>query len=58
MRLEIEGGLQRLMNRELRSRPLVVFLLQTPEKQPVRATRKRRRSTASTTPAPVISRRS
>jgi len=59
VRLEIEGGLQRLMNRELRSRPLVVFLLQTPEHQPVRATRKRRRSTASTsTPAPVISRRS
>ena len=57
VRLEIEGGLQRLMNRELRSRPLVVFLLQTPEKQPVRATR-RRRSTASSTPAPVISRRS
>ena len=57
VRLEIEGGLQRLMNRELRSRPLVVFLLQTPEKKPVRATRKRRRSTAGT-PAPVISRRS
>ncbi|MCC0175649.1 ribonuclease J [Waterburya agarophytonicola K14] len=60
VRLEMEGGLQRLMNRELRSRPLVVFLMQTPEKQPVRATRRRRRSSSSTssTPAPVISRRS
>ncbi len=57
VRLEIEAGLQRLMNRELRSRPLVVFLLQTPEHKPVRATRRRRRSTAGT-PAPVISRRS
>ncbi|MDJ0592881.1 MAG: ribonuclease J [Pleurocapsa sp. MO_226.B13] len=57
VRLEIEGGLQRLMNRELRSRPLVVFLLQTPEKQPVRATRRRKRSTA-TTSAPVVSPRS
>ncbi|WP_019504793.1 ribonuclease J [Pleurocapsa sp. PCC 7319] len=57
VRLEIEGGLQRLMKRELRSRPLVVFLLQTPEKQPAKLTRRRRRSTA-TTPAPVISRRS
>ena len=59
VRLEIEGGLQRLMKRELRSRPLVVFLLQTPEKQPVRTTRRRRRSSSnSSTPAPVISRRS
>lgn len=57
VRLEIEGGLQRLMKRELRSRPLVVFLLQTPEKQPTRMTRRRKRST-TTTPAPVISRRS
>ena len=61
VRLEIEGGLQRLMNRELRSRPLVVFLMQTPEKQPVRATRKRTRTrtrSSSTTSAPVIARRS
>ena len=57
VRLEIEGSLQRLIKRELRSRPLVVFLLQTSEKEPVRQTRRRRRSTA-TTPAPVISRRS
>ena len=59
VRLEIEGGLQRLMKRELRSRPSVVFLLQTPEKQPVKtASRRRKRSSSSSTPAPVISRRS
>jgi len=66
VRSEIESGLQRLMNRELRSRPLVVFLMQTPEQQPVRATRRRKRSSAtassssssSSIPAPVISRRS
>jgi ribonuclease J len=59
VRLEIEGGLQRLINRELRSRPLVVFLMQTPEQQPVKATRRRKRSSSATsTPAPVISRRS
>jgi ribonuclease J len=48
VRLELEGAVQRLMKRELRSRPLVVFLLQATEKPVVRATRKRRRSTAST----------
>ena len=58
VRLEIEGGLQRLMKRELRSRPSVVFLLQTPEKQPVKTNRRRRRSSSTSTPAPVISRRS
>ena len=57
VRLEIEGGLQRLIKRELRSRPLVVFLLQTPEKSPTRLTRTRKRSTA-VTPAPVVSQRS
>jgi ribonuclease J len=30
LRVEIEGGLQRLVRRELTSRPLVVFLMQTP----------------------------
>ena len=61
VRLEIEGGLQRLIKRELRSRPLVVFLMQTSEKQPAKARTARRRkrssSTASvsSTPAPVIS---
>ena len=63
VRLEIEGGLQRLFKRELKSRPLVVFMMQTPEKQPAKTKTARRRkrssSTSSTsTPAPVISRRS
>ena len=61
VRLEVEGSLQRLMKRELRSRPLVVFLLQTPEKPATttRMTRRRKRSSSTaTTPAPVISRRS
>ncbi|MGL5794125.1 MAG: ribonuclease J, partial [Waterburya sp.] len=43
VRLEIESGLQRLVNRELRSRPLVTFLLQTPEKPATRMTRRRKR---------------
>ncbi|NES82163.1 MAG: ribonuclease J [Moorea sp. SIO2B7] len=49
LRLEIQGSLQRLARRELRSRPLVVFLLQTPEKPPAKSSpsRRRRRSTAS-----------
>ncbi len=56
VRLEIESSLQRLIKRELRSRPLVVFLLQTAEKPPVvRATRRRRRSA---TPSPTIASRS
>ena len=58
VRLEIESGLQRLMKRELRSRPSVVFLLQTPEKPPVKTARRRRRSSSTSTPAPVIARRS
>ena len=49
LRSEIERSLQRLMRRELKSRPLVVFLLQTTEKPPVRVSRRRRRSTASIT---------
>jgi len=64
VQLEIEGGLQRLLKRELRSRPSVVFLMQTPEKKPTktRTARRRRRSSstansASSTPAPVISSR-
>ncbi len=48
LRVEIEGALQRLIRRELQSRPLVVFLMQTPEKPPViRTTRKRRRSASA-----------
>ncbi|MEL6495586.1 MAG: ribonuclease J [Cyanobacteria bacterium J06623_7] len=63
VRLEIEGGLQRLIKRELKSRPLVVFMMQIPEKHPAKArgARRRRRSSAiktgSSTPAPVISRK-
>ncbi|MEM9508768.1 MAG: ribonuclease J [Cyanobacteria bacterium P01_E01_bin.35] len=63
IRLEIEGGLQRLIKRELRSRPLVVFMMQTPEKPATktRATRRRRRSSSTapsnSNPAPVISSR-
>ena len=61
VRLEIEGGLQRLFKRELKSRPLVVFMMQIPEQQPAKSrggARRRRRSSAvktSSTPAPVIS---
>ena len=44
LRHEIESSLQRLARRELRSQPLVVFLLQTPEKPKVRTYRRRRRS--------------
>ena len=59
VRLEIESGLQRLLKRELRSRPLVVFLMQTPEKQPAKTARRRRRSSSTAPiPAPVTSRRS
>ncbi|ELS02099.1 hypothetical protein Xen7305DRAFT_00018100 [Xenococcus sp. PCC 7305] len=48
LRVEIEGALQRLIRREFQSRPLVVFLMQTPEKPPaIRTTRKRRRSAAA-----------
>ncbi len=48
LRVEIEGALQRLIRRELQSRPLVVFLMQTPEKPSViRTTRKRRRSASA-----------
>ncbi|MEL6927674.1 MAG: ribonuclease J [Cyanobacteria bacterium J06600_6] len=65
VRLEIEGSLQRLLKRELKSRPLVVFMMQIPEKQPAktRTARRRRRSSSvstgstSSTPAPVISSR-
>lgn len=64
VRLEIESGLQRLIKRELRSLPLVVFLLQTPEKQTTKTTRRRKRSSSvssngsTSVPAPVIARRS
>lgn len=43
---QIESALQRLLKRELQSKPLLVFLMQTPEESPVKATAGRRRSTA------------
>ena len=46
LQVQIERDLQRLVRRELQSRPLVVFLLQSPNEPPVKATRKRQRSTA------------
>ena len=42
----IEQSLQRLIRRELQSRPLLVFLMQTPETPPVKVTGRRRRATA------------
>jgi ribonuclease J len=51
------------LKRELKSRPLVVFMMQIPEKQPAKTTVARRRkrsssiSTNSSTAAPVISSR-
>jgi ribonuclease J len=46
VRHELEGSLKRLFRRELQSQPLIVFLMQKPEKSAVRTTR-RRRSTNS-----------
>ena len=46
IRHELESSLKRLFRRELQSRPLLVFLMQKPEKPAARATR-RRRSTPS-----------
>lgn len=63
IRLEIESGLQRLLKRELRSRPLIVFMVQTPEKPAAkgRTTRRRKRSSSTVVSnshtAPVISSR-
>jgi ribonuclease J len=49
LRIEIESTLQRLANRELQSRPLVVFLLQTPsEEEPTTAKPGRRRRSSAT----------
>jgi ribonuclease J len=48
LQADLESSLQRLTRRELRSRPLVVFLLQTPDQPTAKNTSKRRRrSTAS-----------
>jgi ribonuclease J len=46
LRVQIEGDLERLSRRELQSRPLVVFLLQSPEEPPLKVAGRRRRSTA------------
>lgn len=43
---QIEQALQRLLRRELQSRPLLVFLMQTPDAPPVKVTGRRRRATA------------
>lgn len=51
LRTDIEGGLQRLVRRELKSSPLVVFLLQTPEKPAPKTLKRRRRSAASPLPS-------
>lgn len=51
LKVEIESSLQRLVRRELQSRPLVVFLLQIPEKTPARSVRRRKRPSAATSVA-------
>ncbi len=51
LKIEIESSLQRLVRRELQSRPLVVFLLQIPEKTPARSVRRRKRPSAATSVA-------
>ncbi len=51
LRLEIEAALQRLIRRELQSRPLLVFLMQTPDKPPMIRTTRRRRSASATSVA-------
>ena len=47
VRHELESSLRRLFRRELQSQPLLVFLMQKPEKPVARTSRRRRRSTAS-----------
>ena len=53
LRRELEGSLRRLFRRELQSSPLLVFLMQKPEKPKARArsSRRRRRPTSATTVA-------
>ena len=46
LQTQIEAAIQRLLRRELQSRPLLVFLMQNPEKPPVKVSSNRRRSTA------------
>jgi ribonuclease J len=47
LQLQIERELERLIRRELQSRPLLVFLLQTPEEPTVKVGRTRQRSTVN-----------
>ncbi|MBE9125026.1 MULTISPECIES: ribonuclease J [unclassified Coleofasciculus] len=47
LQTQIERDLERLSRRELQSRPMVVFLLQTPEKPPVKSVGRRRQRTAA-----------
>ncbi len=53
IRIEVEASLQRLMKRELQSHPLVIFLLQTPEKPETKSIPRRRKRPTST--ASVVS---
>jgi ribonuclease J len=46
LQTQIERDLQRLVRRELQSRPLLVFLLQSPGEPPVKSARRRQRPTA------------
>lgn len=46
LKVQIEQSIQRLLRRELQSRPLLVFLMQSPEAPPIKVTGRRRRSTA------------
>ncbi|RMF27407.1 MAG: ribonuclease J, partial [Cyanobacteria bacterium J083] len=51
LRLEIESSIQRLAKRELQSTPLVVFILHSVNQSPVRVSRRRTRSAASSSVA-------
>ncbi|HEY9805450.1 MAG TPA: ribonuclease J, partial [Candidatus Obscuribacterales bacterium] len=46
LQAQIESAVQRLLRRELQSKPLLVFLMQNPEKPPAKVSSNRRRSTA------------
>nr|WP_290223035.1 ribonuclease J [Trichocoleus desertorum] len=46
LQAQIESAVQRLLRRELQSKPLLVFLMQNPEKPPAKVSTTRRRSTA------------
>lgn len=46
LQAQIEQAIQRLLRRELQSRPLLVFLMQNPDAPPAKVTGRRRRATA------------